>query len=263
MATRHVHRPSSPASVALDFDLPASLLASAPAEVRDLRTAYTEAETALQAALDEVVTPAEVLGDNASAIKAAVNAGRKVPQVVSAPEAEARAALSVAKANDAARVAYKTATAFEASLIAHRSAIREALSPAFREADEEAQEARRIASEKEARRGMILAVFATLDNAVALADDIAAVERTHRHRNALAAERRERADEATQVSADLLESDNYVTARKGQAHYDVVRQARAELQTIRNGDRRFLTYADRARAEAALVVQLRGLGVRA
>lgn len=261
MATQHMHRPSSPASVALDFDLPAALLASAPAEVRDLRAAYTKADAALRAALDEVVTPAEVLADNASAIKTAVTAGRKVPQVISEPEAEARAALSVARVDDAVRVAYKAATAFETSLIAHRSAIREALAPAFREADSEAQAARRIATEKEARRGTILAAFNALDNAVALADDTATGERTHRHRNALA-EARQRADETGPAAGDLIESEHYLTAKKGQAHYDAVRQARAELQAIRNGDRRFTTMAARGQAEAVLEGRLRGLGVQ-
>jgi hypothetical protein len=261
MATSHLHRPSSPAFVTLDFDLPAPALALAPTEVRDLRADFVKKDAALQAALDEVVTPAEVLAENAAAITAAVNAGRKVPATVSQPEAEARAALSVRKVDEATGAAYKAATAYEASLIAHRPAIREALAPAFHTADEEAAEARRIAAEKDAQRAMILAAYATLDNAAALADDTAASERTHRHRNALNNARSGVAD-TTVVATDYLASDQYRAARKGQAHYDSVIQAMAGLRAIRNGDRRFMTYADRARAEGRLIERLHGLGVR-
>lgn len=261
MASMSVHRPSSPASVALTFDLPAAVLALAPAEVRDFRAAYAKADAALRAALEEVVTPAVVLADNASAIEAAVTAGRKVPQVISEPEAEARAALSVARVNDAARTAYKAATAFEASLITHRPAIREVLAPPFHEADKEDREAQRIAEEKKARRRMILAAFNTLDNAVALADDTATGERTHRHRAALA-EARQRANETGPVVADLIESKHYVIARKGEAHFDAVREATAKLTSIRSGDLRFLTYADRAKAEADVLARLETLGFR-
>ena len=54
------------------------------------------------------------------------------------------------------------------------------------------------------------------------------------------------------MDADLLQSEEYLLARKGESAVALVRELTADLAAIRNGDRKFLSYAARARAEARI-----------
>ncbi len=65
------------------------------------------------------------------------------------------------------------------------------------------------------------------------------------------------------MTTELIESEHYVTAKKGHAHYDAVREARTELQAIRNGERLVTTMAACGQAEAGLVARRQASASRA
>jgi hypothetical protein len=262
MATIHQHRPSSPGYVKLDFTVLPSLLTDEEfAPIHELRAAYDAAQAAVASAHEALDHAKEAPGARRAAISRAVREGKRVPPEMSDAEAEARVTLATADLNNTLRSAKCAADEYEAALIASRPAIRQALAPLFKQADEEAAEAQRIAAEKSGRRSMILATFHTLDARTAEAADLGTGERTHRHRNALNAAQAQAGDPAAAVAVDLLESAEYQLARKGQAHYDAVRQARAELDAIHNGDRRFVDVASKVKALSEVQERLRGLGV--
>jgi hypothetical protein len=259
MATRTPHRPAGPASVSLDFEVPPSLLTGDDlAPVRALHAAYLDARTGLDAALDEVITAADLQAENAAAIRSAVIAGKKPPAAVSEAEAEARATLSVAKVNDAARAAHQAGTAYEAALLEHRSAIRAALVPAFREADAEYADAQRVADAASARRSTVLVTLNTLDTATASAEQKAASERNHRFVNAVAAARTRLGETAT-VEADLLESQEYLLARKGAEAVAEVAAIEASLRASRDDFSRGVPIQKIAAREVTLKARLRAL----
>jgi hypothetical protein len=204
MALTHHHRPASPGYVKLQASVPPALLtAETFAPLLALHSAYLAAQADVEAAHDALAEAKDAKVVRDATIRQAVMNGKKPPAGMSDTEAKTLAEVATANLNAALRSAYNAAKAYEDALVQHRTAIRHALVPAFREADETAREARRLADLADADRASLLASLNALDDAAAEAARAESGEQTHRFANAVS-QARTRLGETAAVEADLL-----------------------------------------------------------